>query len=59
MSKVVNLDDHKEVWLPATCLCVNCSHLWDAVVHEERMTRLECPECGEMKGAVIKMHYEG
>ena len=54
MKKIFNIEDYKSGWLPAECLCVNCSNKWIAVVHEERQTRLECPDCSEMKGAVIK-----
>lgn len=53
MSKLITLEDYKESWFPARCLCVNCSHIWKAVVHEDRQDRLECPSCGEFKGAVV------
>lgn len=58
MAKIHDIDQNKEVWLSANCLCVNCSHTWVAVVHEDRQNKLECPDCGEMKGAVIGYHED-
>ncbi|HUW67843.1 MAG TPA: hypothetical protein VMW20_07315 [Candidatus Nanoarchaeia archaeon] len=54
MGDRIEIEDHREVWIPCLCLCVNCSHRWTAVVHESRMEKLECGDCGEMKGAVIE-----
>ena len=51
--KVIDIEDHKDVWLAVKCLCVSCSYTWQGVVHEARQNKLECPECKEMKGAVI------
>lgn len=51
--KVINIEDHKNVWVAAKCLCVACSYTWQGVVHEDRESKLECPDCGEMKGAAI------
>jgi len=45
-------------YFPAKCLCVNCSHIWVAIAHKNRATKLECPECGEFKGAAIINYYE-
>jgi len=51
--KVIVIEDYREAWIIADCLCVACCHKWSAVAHEEKQNKLECPECGEMMGAVI------
>ena len=56
MSKIIDLEDKREVWLACECLCVSCSHKWDAVIHKDRQTKLECPECRLMFGAVIHVY---
>lgn len=50
---VEELEDYREVWLSGTVVCVNCSYKWTAVCHVNRQTKIECPECGEMKGVLI------
>ena len=56
MSNVFELEDKREVWLACEILCVACSHKWGGVVHQDRQTKLECPECKELKGAVIQQY---
>jgi hypothetical protein len=51
--KVIDIEDYKEAWIAAKCLCVSCCHIWVSIVHENKQNKLECPECKEMKGAVI------
>lgn len=58
MNNVSHIEDVKNVWFPAKCLCVNCSHMWEGVIHKDRDARIECPSCHEMKGAAIINYYE-
>lgn len=56
MDNIVNIEDKRKVWLPCECLCVACSNKWDAVIHRDKHTKLECPECHLMFGAVIHIY---
>lgn len=58
MPRIIDLEDRREVWLACECLCVSCSHKWDAVIHKNRQTKLECPECRLLLGAVVHVYNE-
>lgn len=49
---VINIEDQKRQWLTYGVECMACHHEWQAVVHKDKMTGLECPKCGAMEGSV-------
>ena len=54
MSKVVELDAYKKIWIHGECHCVSCGFRWYGVMTVMNVNELECPECHKMTGGLYK-----
>jgi hypothetical protein len=54
-SNVIDIDEHRKVWIGGLGMCSSCGAMWGGVCHGDRQWELECPACNEMTGVMLSV----
>jgi len=54
VAKVIEIEDHRRVWITGNIICKACGKEWIGVCHQDRQDKLECPLCGAYIGEIYE-----